>query len=369
MHFVPAVSNSHQLADLSARVNWYLPSEVRSVAVYVKGVARFGPFGTEDAPFMVPELVRDPGWLGRKPEGASHLVVHRLTPRTALTYLRRIRSATLVDPSFAYGAEEAFFHLHRRFCETALPDPLTSVERLLSKRSGGGSAFVLATGPSASLVDPKEIDQDLRIICNSAVRDHDLLRDLSPDVIVFSDPVFHFGPSRYAAAFRRDLLTAMETTDAVFLTTQLFAEPLVAHMPELLSRLAVLPVDERRAWRWPTVESPSSRLTGNVLTVLMLPAAFALADNVVLAGCDGRDPSERYFWKHNAKTQYSDQLMRAVFEVHPAFFRDRDYSDYYDEHCRNLEEFFSVAESAGKTVTGLTPSHIPALRRRGAPQF
>jgi hypothetical protein len=369
LYFVPSATDRAQLADLSARINWYLPSGTRSVPVFVDGATEVGAFSPEDAPFMAPELVRSPGWVAREPAGRSHLVVHRLTPRTSLTYLRRIRSATLVDPSFAYGTEEAFFRLHRRFCETVIPDPVTSVERLLSKRVAGGSALVLATGPSASLVDPKEIHQDVRIICNSAVRDHELLRELSPDVIVFSDPVFHFGPSRYAAAFRQDLRNALETTGAVFLTTQLFVEPLVAHMPEIRQRLAVIPVDETPSWRWPTVDDPGSRMTGNVLTALMLPAAFALADEVTVAGCDGRNRNERYFWKHNANTQYSDQLMRAVFEVHPAFFRDRDYADYYDEHCRQLEEFFSVAESAGKTVTGLTPSHIPALRRRGAPPF
>jgi hypothetical protein len=98
----------------------------------------------------------------------------------------------------------------------------------------------------------------------------------------------------------------------------------------------------------------------------MLPIAFALTDRVEIAGCDGRVADERYFWHHNARTQYSDELMTSAFDAHPAFFRDRDYADYYEGHCRELEELLTTGEAAGKRSMGVTPSHIPALRQRGA---
>ena len=88
----------------------------------------------------------------------------------------------------------------------------------------------------------------------------------------------------------------------------------------------------------------------------MIPIAFALADRVEIPGCDGRRPSENYFWRHNARTQYSDELMGSAFEAHPAFFRDRDYGDYYDKHCQQLEEGLATGEAAGKEArhgTGL----------------
>ena len=201
------------------------------------------------------------------------------------------------------------------------------------------------------------------------MRDHDLLQRLRPDVIAFSDRVFHFGPSRYASAFRRDLRHAFEATDALIVTSKLWARPLLANMPELAPR--VVAIDHRHdvGWRWPTEGDVTVRSTGNVLTNLMLPVAFALADRVEVAGCDGRNPDENYFWKHNAKTQYADDLMQAAFEAHPAFFADRDYGDYYDEHMAQLEELLETGERAGKTIVGTTPSHIPALLRRGAPRF
>jgi hypothetical protein len=104
------------------------------------------------------------------------------------------------------------------------------------------------------------------------------------------------------------------------------------------------------------------------MTTLMLPTAFLLADRVRIAGADGRQPTERYFWRHNPQLQYSDEMMKTVFDSHPSFFRYIDYRDYYDEYCRSLEDLIQVAEQAGKLVSAATPSWIPALRRRGAPE-
>ena len=102
------------------------------------------------------------------------------------------------------------------------------------------------------------------------------------------------------------------------------------------------------------------------MTTLMLPIALMLADDVSIAGSDGREPNETYFWKHNKQLQYSDDLMQTVFDAHPAFFRDRDYADYYEQVCDDLEALIQFGESHNKVVRAATPSWIPALRARGA---
>ncbi|HEV7492703.1 hypothetical protein [Baekduia sp.] len=368
LEVVPPVGDDPTaLADVSARINWYLSD--RGVPVFMEG-ASGRTIAPEQAPYLDPELVRDPGWAATRPAGRPLRLVHRYTPKLVAEYLRAPASTRVIDPNFALVDEIAYFHLAQDLAgEDGLPDAATSSARLLARAKPGGSAFVLATGPSASMVDPEAVDTDLRVTCNSAVRDHELLEKLKPDVIAFSDRVFHFGPSRYAAAFRRDLRHAYEATDALIVTSRLWARPLLAHMPELAPRVVAIDHRQDVGWRWPTENDVRVKSTGNVLTNLMLPVAFALADRVEIAGCDGRNPDENYFWKHNAKTQYADDLMQAAFEAHPAFFADRDYGDYYDEHVVQLEELLATGERAQKTSTGVTPSHIPALLTRGAPRF
>lgn len=360
----PRARSPSELSDLAARVNWYLPDARLPVVV---DRAPGHEIAAEHSPWMEPELVREPDWLDAAPGGPSHDVLHRIDPRAIWTVLRRGRASTIAAPTFYSLADLGWMWLRWHFAAMSSCSSPDAMERLFSLGGRGTSALVLATGPSARMVDPASVSAEVRISCNSVVRDLDLLRALRPNVICFMDPVFHYGPSRYAAAFRRDLLRAVAETDALLVTAELWAGLLLAHHPELKERLITLRVLKGKPpWQWPTAERMTVRMSGNVLTQSMLPIAFALSDRVEIAGCDGRNVNENYYWRHNTRTQYSDDLMRSTFDAHPAFFRDQDYADYYEGHCQALEELLAAGEAAGKQVTGLTPSHIPALRRRGA---
>ena len=361
----PIARDSVDLSDLAARVNWYLPDVRIPVVIERADDAVVDP---TSAPWMAPEFVRAPPWLSAPPPGRSHDVIRRVGPREALAVLRRGRSSVVAAPELSSAADLGWIWLRWHFASMFVESSAVATERLFGLGGRGTSTFVMATGPTAQLVDPARISADVRIVCNSAVRDRELLRALKPNVICFIDPVFHYGPSRYAAAFRRDLLEAVSETDALLVTFDLWAGLLRAHHPALADRIVVLrPLKGKPPWQWPSADQMTVRMTGNVLTDAMLPIAFALSDHIEIAGCDGRDPTDNYFWRHNARTQYSDELMTTAFDAHPAFFRDRDYADYYEAHCERLEGLLAAGEQAGKRVVGVTPSHIPALRRRGAP--
>ena len=93
----PEVRSSRELADLAARVNWYLPDARLPVVVQRAPGTEVAP---EHAPWMEPELVREPRWLDAAPRGRAHDVVHRITLRQSMTVLRRGRSSVVADPNF-----------------------------------------------------------------------------------------------------------------------------------------------------------------------------------------------------------------------------------------------------------------------------
>jgi hypothetical protein len=273
-----------------------------------------------------------------------------------------------VDTEIFTRAEEQYFAVRNSAAWPRYAPAEVALERLRALAGPARSAFILATGPSALTVDLKSVDADVRITCNSAVRDLDRIREYRPNVICFTDPVFHFGPSRYAAGFRRDVVRAAEEADALVVCGHAFVGALLDLHPQLKERLCVVPHQDGGPWRWPTETNPTVRQAGNVLTTLMLPLAMMLADDVAIAGADGRQPTENYFWKHNPQLQYSGELMQTVFDSHPAFFRDRDYADYYAQFCGDVETLIMLGESHGKTIRAAAPSWIPALRERGAPE-
>jgi hypothetical protein len=363
VEFAPGVRDVQEFSDLSTRVNCYLGDT--DIPLYLPG-PRFGLDATS-VPYMEPALVQDPGWVTERPSGSGYLLVHRLSPGSmAKFFSHRGVGAMVVDKDLYFLSEMAYWRVRERLAWPNYPSAEVSMQRLRDHAPEAKSAFVLATGPSALSVDLNAVEADVRITCNSAVRDVQRLQAFRPTIIAFTDPVFHFGPSRYAAAFRRDLSRAIEISDPLLLCGSDWVSPLLNLMPEVEDRLAVVPFRAGGTWRWPTKRDPTVQTTASVLTNLMLPVAFMLADHISVAGVDGRQPSETYFWKHGL--QYSDELMTTVFDAHPAFFRDRDYEDHYENYCAEIEEFLQIAEQAGKVVIGAAPSWIPAFRRRGAPE-
>jgi hypothetical protein len=361
VEFYPPVRSAAEFADLSARVSCCLGD--LGIPLYLPG-ERF-ELEPSNAPYMEPALVKDPGWVEAPPDGRSFLIVHRTTPKSvARLVTHRGLGAVNTDVNLFERSDLQYWTIRDRLAPPNYPDATASIAKLEARFADATKSFVLATGPSAKTVDLQSVAADVRITCNSAVQDDALLEAFKPNVLAFSDPVFHFGPSRYAAAFRRDMVNVAKTYDALLICGSDWVGPLLSLHPELEQNLCVIQHRDGGEWRWPTDAEPTVRGSISVLPNLMLPIALMLTDDVSVAGVDGRQPGENYFWKHG--TQYSDDLMKSAFDAHPAFFRDREYDDFYDEYCEHLEEFISVAESRGKTVRGAAPSWIPAFRKRGA---
>jgi hypothetical protein len=356
---LPAIDDS-SLADYAARTTWYLGRWSRPAAV-----------GSDD--LTVPGYL-DPSIDSRGSEqtyagsGPVHHLVWRVTPRTYLRALARPSRVTIVDPSFAKDVDsEGYLEVAKQLGRVIPPDFITGALAQPHHDWSESSALVLGTGPSAGDIEGDHTTWTYRIVCNSAIRDKDLMERLRPTHISFGDPVFHFGPSAYAGEFRRDLREVAEKYDSILVVPGYCAGLIAANLPWTRGRM--LPLDlESKSWHAPTMDALEVRRTGNVLTQQMVPLGIAIASKVDIGGADGRKPDEKYFWTHSPSHQYSDTLMNSVFDAHPAFFRDTDYADYYAEHCAAMDDLISYGETRGCRFTTVTNSYIPALasRMRGA---
>jgi glycosyltransferase involved in cell wall biosynthesis len=224
--------------------------------------------------------------------------------------------------------------------------------------------YIFGTGPSLAKAMEMDFSDGLVIACNSMVVNKPLLENLQPKMLTVADPVFHAGCSRYAGAFRRQLVQAMDAYGCHLIVPFRDYKVYMHCLPERFhNRIIGVPfkgakrinVDlSRRFW----VKSIS-----NILTIFLIPLASTLCDEVGIAGCDGRPIEEdKYFWAHDRKSQFPDD-MESARQAQPGFF-SIDYNDYYLEHCRTLELWLRAAERAGTRFFNLTESHIPALVKR-----
>lgn len=256
------------------------------------------------------------------------------------------------------------------FCD-AEADTAVFHERFLQMAGELGQfdkAYVFGTGPSLSdFVASRDFSDGLTIIANSMVLNRELLDRLGPKIIVAGDPVFHAGCSGYAAAFRRELVQAMERTGAWFLCPLRDVNIYRTYLPDRLQpKIIGVPFDAAAPQSVGLQRNFALKPYPNILTLMLLPLAASFAREVHVAGCDGRPLAENDgFWQHDRKAQFNDE-MENIKKTHPGFF-EIDYNTYYFDHARDLEAVLSRLEESGCRVVTETTSYLPALNMREKP--
>ena len=232
----------------------------------------------------------------------------------------------------------------------------------LEKNKHKKEAYCFTSGPSFDKYKDFDIDKNsLKVICNSIVKNNDFLNYIGgADIVTFADPVFHFGPSEYAEAFRKDVINFLNNYDAYAIIPDYNLPLILSHYPHLKNKLIGMPI-ENKDFNFPNKNNFYVKGSSNILTLFMIPIASTIVDKIFFIGADGRKKEEKYFWKHSSSAQYDDK-MDSAFTTHPSFFRDRDYEDYYEEHCNYLKKLINYGESLDKIYASITESFIPVLQ-------
>jgi hypothetical protein len=297
------------------------------------------------------------------------ILLHDTSMKAVKSILSKIHKVEIIDENYYSYIESGIWQnfLYQTFSEKERQDfENLSKKNFLSLSEmcrDKQKAYCFTTGPSFGNYMAFHYEANsLKIICNSIVKDKEFLDYIKkPDLLVFADPVFHFGPSEYAGVFREYALEVIEKYDCFVMIPHKTVPLMISHYPHIACRIIGLNVG--KDFNFPTIDKFWVKGSNNILIKFMLPAASSFADEIYIIGADGRAKKEDYFWKHSSLVQFDD-LMESAFNTHPSFFRDRHYSDYYKMHCKNLEEILQYGEARGKKYYSLTPSKIPALGKR-----
>lgn len=297
------------------------------------------------------------------------ILVHDTSLKAVKSILSKIHNVEIIDKSYYSYIEAGIWQ--NFFYQTFSKKERQDFENLskrnflsLSERCRGKQkAYCFTTGPSFNNYTAFHYeDNSLKIICNSIVKDKEFLEYIKkPDLLVFADPAFHFGPSEYAGVFRKYVMAVIERYDCFVMVPNETVPLMITHYPKIADR--IIGMNEEKEFNFPTIDKFWVKSYNNILIKYMLPTASTFADEIYIIGADGRGKNENYFWKHSSLVQFDD-LMDSVFHTHPSFFRDRLYSDFYKMHCKNLEEMLQYGEARGKKYYSLMPSRIPALGKR-----
>ncbi len=378
--FYPKIEDLKTLANIMNRVTWYLPnhsnlkinifSEIRTESINFKELVNSLPEYYHS--FMRQDIVDTINIIDNNIEEtleSSNLIL--IWDKSALkdpTIIKYLSKVAIVDPTFYSHTESSFYRelnykcMSRTHKENNYKNYIEKFKNLQEIASQYKDGTVFGSGPSLEKATNHNFENSFTIVCNSIVKNKKLLEHIRPNVIVFADPVLHFGVSKYSYEFRKHLAEAVIKYEAYCIVPEHSAELVERNMPSISKYIIGIPTNANKV-TFPTESNFTVKSSSNILTLLMLPIASALFKKINIIGSDGREKNEKSFWKHSSASQFND-LMETVYKSHPSFFRDRIYTDYYRRHVKYLEEIISAGEMVGKEYFSLEDSFIEVLQER-----
>jgi len=381
--FTPVFENKQELTDQVNRIRWYLPGS-ENVTIWISLAEKLKNVNLSE--LEVPSCQRQPSKITNRPEirvcqpeeldnhikDADIFCVWDTKEASLLKhFLRHPLRMRILDPGF-YRYTESHTSAALLWYDLYSKDERKKAQRqsqrkfkqLFEQYKASSKAYLFGTGPSIGQADKYNFSDGVRIVCNTIISNDDLLEVIKPNVVTFADCVFHFGVSKYCERFTEDLKKVVNKYQSYIVTTEVGAALMRAHCPDLRPFIIGVPATKCSGPQMLTDESFRTRsYPYSIVTRFMMPLAAGLAKQIYMMGFDGREPNDKYFWKHNNKAQYSDN-MQDVRMVHPAFFNDTDYADHYQGHCNVLTKMVNSFEQKGVQIKVLGNSHVPVLKKR-----
>lgn len=154
----------------------------------------------------------------------------------------------------------------------------------------------------------------------------------------------------------------MKTYDLTAIMPEHHAFLFATHYPEFIDK--IIGVKLKQQWNFQLDKDLSVKQTENIMTLLLLPIAATLSNNIHLLGFDGKSPDQTdYFWKHHNKFQYVE-LLKDIQAEHASFFEDRDFGLYSENHEKTISSIFLKFENAGIQIQSHSKSFIQAINER-----
>ena len=280
--------------------------------------------------------------------------------------IRFIKNIRILDKNFFITSEASTrFRLHfYDICDEAEKNNFKTLSKTnydnFRKTVKNKEIGLLGTGPSFD--KGKElylIDKYHIITCNSAIYD-DLWSNYDT-TLVFADPVFHFGTSPEAKKFKEEVIKKFNEYK-FFIFVPLAGFPIL-QIEWGIDKNYIIGIDSTKGTlKFPLLKQNLTTVrTSNVLTEFMLPLCANLTKKINLAGFDGREISEKNFWKYSNKTE---QNLESHKLNHPSFFDDRNIDNYYKKHIQTLEKQIMLLEDKDYKISNKTSSNIDFLNRR-----
>jgi len=210
---------------------------------------------------------------------------------------------------------------------------------------------IMFTGPSISnnlLIENKENFEDsYNIAINSFIKSEKYCNICNPNIVIFSDPVFHSSPSNYTNKFYKDLNKLILNKNDIFILAPIRDYYIIEKNIINNKNIIYLHLSHENT----DLEKLYVKVTGNVATGFAFPLIDYLnTKKNFLYGFTGKPniKDEIYFWEHNDEVQYVKEK-EEIIKIFPGFF-NISYRKYNEEHLKNTIDYLKKNKNKIKII-------------------
>jgi hypothetical protein len=241
--------------------------------------------------------------------------------------------------------------------------------QLLKESTDSDRVLLIGSGPNSQQLLEKDISFSDVMVCNSVIKNSKFMKKYKPKYVVFGDPTWHSGPSRYVQEFKKTLAQTIDEYNSTIITVERDAHIIKEYMPESYHKnfifIPIVKTNKKTNLNYNFNKNFFVAGTNNILTLLMLPVSFYLYKDIFFAGFDGNpDKKKTYYWKHNPSLQFGNEFTSQE-QTHPYIF-DREKEDYgfiYESHLEKLSQWLSDENTENHNLKNLTDSHMQPFIR------
>lgn len=230
-----------------------------------------------------------------------------------------------------------------------------------AEKYAGSDSYVFGTGPSCRVGSEIIFDnKTIRIVCNNFLDNKVLINKINPNIYVLSDE------NTMSADYYNTIDKICQYVirqKCLFIVPDILGAVLINRYPQLIHTIVRISFDTNTI-NFPTPENLTVyRKAYNTITLLAIPVASFLSNNINILGCDGINLNAQSFsgavWAHDKELEKQES-----FQNHRKESEENWNEEYYLKHISYFEELLSFGEKQAKKYIPYTNSFIPALNKR-----
>lgn len=205
-------------------------------------------------------------------------------------------------------------------------------------------SYIFTRGRSIELSLLKNLDDGIRIVCNSVLASEKLMNHIKPHFIVAVDHAWYFGCSNFSQVFLKDVFNFLSKNDCFFIIPAEVKWLIDIYYPKYKNKIIGIPYNSKT---YNLNLLKNFTLFGNVgiMQEVLIPLASSLSDEIIIFGADGKNSESKnndkfsYIYKYSDLACYPKKLVDEFIQSRPGYYEyanKKEFENNFNLHLRNL---------------------------------